>query len=82
MAMGIPIAVSDLPALRELAKPGERGMVFAPEDASSLAGVVGDLLKDDGARKSYAERARAWILQERTLDSNVTRYSEALGPLL
>lgn len=82
MAMGIPVVVSDLPALRELAKPGERGMVFEPANAADLAAVARELLRDDATRNSYAEGGRRWVLEQRTLESNVARYQKALGPLL
>ena len=82
MAMGIPLAVSDLPALRELALPGERGMTFEPSNPDSLADVVLEMLGDNDLRSRLAETARAWVLSERSYDSNVPRYRNALAPLL
>ena len=43
MAMEIPVIAADLPALRELVSPGERGEVFRPSDPEHLADIAGDL---------------------------------------
>ncbi len=82
MAMGVPLAVSDLPALRELALPGERGMSFEPSNPESLADVVAGMLNDAGLRSKLADTARAWVLAERSYTSNVPRYRSALAPFL
>jgi glycosyltransferase involved in cell wall biosynthesis len=53
MAAGVPIVASDVPSLREILDE-KSGFFFAPDDASSLALVVGDVLAD---AKRAAERA-------------------------
>lgn len=82
MAMSIPVIASDLPALREIVAPGERGLVFAPGDEAELAAHIGRLMDDPSLGRSLAETARSWVLSERTLASNASRYREALGALL
>lgn len=82
MAMGLPLLVSDLPALREIAAPGERGRVFEPEDHHALAEAAGDMLTSPGDLAGLAEAGRDWVRSERTLESNVLRYRQALEGLL
>jgi glycosyltransferase involved in cell wall biosynthesis len=82
MAMGLPLLVSDLPALREIAEPGERGQVFEPESADSLAEVAVEMLGSPGELRRLADAGLAWVRAQRTLDSNVGRYREALAGLI
>jgi glycosyltransferase involved in cell wall biosynthesis len=82
MAMGVPLVTSDLPALRELAAPGERGSVFEPENLDSLTEVLESLLHDGGLRSQLSNAARQWVLAERTLESNVERYRKAFDGIL
>lgn len=69
MAMGVPIMVSDLPALLEIADDG-RCAVFRHEDPANLAEVAAALHANPGAREELVSRARAWVTTERTWDAN------------
>lgn len=82
MAMGLPVIAADLPALRELASPGDRGMVFAPSDPDDLARVAADLITDVGTRHRLAAAGQAWVRADRTLESNTRRYAEILSRAL
>jgi glycosyltransferase involved in cell wall biosynthesis len=74
MAMGIPIVVSDLPALTEIAAPGERGVTYAPGDAAALAAVIGQLMDTSELRHRLGAAGRAWVIRERTWAANAARY--------
>lgn len=76
MAMRRPMIVSDLPALTEVAKPGERGLAFAPGDADALAEAVEVFLDHPEHASALAEEARRWVLAERTWAANGKRYRE------
>lgn len=82
MAMGIPVIAADLPALRELVSPGERGEVFRPSDPEHLADIAGDLLVDDDRRMKYAAAGRAWVESDRTVEANAHRYASILRSVL
>ncbi|NBO46695.1 MAG: glycosyltransferase [Actinobacteria bacterium] len=69
MAMGVPIMVSDLPALLEIAEDN-RCAVFRHEDPSHLADVAAALHANPGQREELVKRARAWVTSERTWDAN------------
>lgn len=79
MAMELPIVVSDLPALSEVAAPGERGLSFVPEDPASLAATVAPLLDDPALRARFGAAGRDWVQRERTWAANGKRYVEAYG---
>lgn len=74
MAMGIPLVVSDLPALTEIAAPGERGSAFPPGDAAALVAVLERLMDQPASGASMAAAGRSWVLAERTWASNGPRY--------
>jgi glycosyltransferase involved in cell wall biosynthesis len=82
MAMRRPLIVSDLPALAELAKPGERGLVFTPGDSDSLALAVETMLDNPDLARRLAEEGRRWVLAERTWAANGKRYQDIYREVL
>jgi glycosyltransferase involved in cell wall biosynthesis len=82
MAMQRPMIVSDLPALTEAVKPDERGLVFAPGDAESLARCVETLLDHPDQARRFAADGRRWVLAERTWASNGPRYEQIYREVL
>ena len=79
MAMGRPIVISDLPALREIAAPDERGLVFPPGDAAALADAVQRLFDDPELAAGLGEAGRDWVVNERQWSMNGPRYVEAFA---
>lgn len=80
MAMGIPVVVADLPALREIVGD-ERGARFRSGSAEDLAGRLEALLADPESLRRMGEAGRAWVTQERTWDSNGPRLAAAYATL-
>ncbi len=76
MAMGIPLIVSDLPALTEIAAPGERGLAFPLGDAEALVATLDQLIENPEMGRRLAAAAREWVVAERTWRSNGPRYAE------
>lgn len=74
MALERAMVVSDLPALREITAPPDRGRTFAVGDHEDLARVVGELLDDDAERERSGRASRAWVEQERDWSMNGARY--------
>jgi glycosyltransferase involved in cell wall biosynthesis len=81
MAMARPLLVADLPALREVVAPGERGVTFRPGDPADLAGVAATLIDDRERLGRLGSAGRAWVERERTWAANGQRYREAYGRL-
>ena len=85
MALGIPVLVSDLPALREIVDPPNRGVTAPPGDAVALADTIAALADDPDWRARLAAAAREWVLRERSWAANGARYrttyESILGPL-
>jgi glycosyltransferase involved in cell wall biosynthesis len=61
MARGVPVACSDLPVLREVA--GGIADPLDPDDAASIAGALGRLLRPDPARATRVAAGRARAAQ-------------------
>lgn len=79
MALARPLVVSDLPALREVAAPPRRGLVFPPGDHVALADVLAELLADPERAKELGEAGFQWVTAERQWAMNGPRYVEAFA---
>jgi len=79
MAMGIPLLVSDLPALVEIvaddAQP--RGFTYRAEDAADLARVATASLGDPDELRRRANFAAEWVRRERTWAANGRNFVQA-----
>lgn len=71
MLRGLPLVVSDLPALRELVRDGETGLLAAAADVASFAAACRRLDADPALRRRLGEAARRWVLAERTWERNL-----------
>lgn len=76
MAAGLPVLVSDLPALTEITGDGQRGESFAVGDAGALADALVRLAHDPQRRDRLAAAGRAWVESERSWGANGLRYRE------
>ena len=66
MALGVPVLVSDLPALVEIVAPPMRGMTAPAGNARALADAIVRLADDPAARTRMTLAAEAWVRSERT----------------
>ncbi len=73
MALGVPLIVSDRPALREIVG-SDRGEVFRSEDHADLARTIDELARSPERRRELSQRAKAWVFAERTWTTNAARY--------
>ena len=85
MALGIPILVSDLPALTEIVDPPNRGQAAPAGDPVGLADAIERLMDDPDGRARMAAAGREWVRTERRWAANGPRYLAAyeriLGPI-
>jgi glycosyltransferase involved in cell wall biosynthesis len=82
MAMGKPLVVANLPALVEIAAPGERGLEFQHGDPDALADAVETLIDQPETMRRFGEEGRRWVLAERTWARNGARYREIYAETL
>jgi glycosyltransferase involved in cell wall biosynthesis len=79
MSRGVPVVVSDVPALRETT--ADAGLRFDPRKPESLAAVLVDLLSDSSLRAEYGRRGReraAAFSWERTAELTEAAYLQVL----
>jgi glycosyltransferase involved in cell wall biosynthesis len=70
LAMARPLVIADLPPLREIAAPEERGLAYTPGDVASLAMVLKRLMDDPELGRRIASRGHDWVVHERTWAAN------------
>lgn len=82
MAAGLPVVVSDLPALTEITGAGARGESFPAGDGAALAEVLARLHADPARRAELAAAGREWVCAERTWAANGPRYQAIYDAVL
>ncbi len=73
MAAGVPVAVTDVGANREVIENGACGILL-PEDEALWPGVLGAALADRGRLQSMAERARGRVEAHYSLQATLDGY--------
>lgn len=78
MAAGVCAISGDLPAIRELIKHDETGMMIPPGDVDALVDVLRRLINAPGLRSRLAEQGRAHVRAEFSDEVNLARIRSAL----
>jgi glycosyltransferase involved in cell wall biosynthesis len=76
LAFGRPLLVSDVGALRDLARESGGARLATAGSARSFARQITTLLDDDRARARLAEAGRQWVLSRRTWAENAELYRQ------
>ena len=63
LAVGVPVVAAHTGALPELVHDGEDGLLFIPDDSSSLADRIATLVRDPQLRRSMSQAALAMAAQ-------------------
>jgi len=82
MALGTPLLVSDLEALRELVADGGCGGLFTAGDPRALAGELQALTRDPKRRARYVDAARARLAARHGLEAVIAEYERIYERLL
>lgn len=77
MAAGVPIVASDLPAIREILRPDENGILVAPDDPAALAQGISRILSDRDLAGRLASQASRDVA-DYTWDARARRIVEFL----
>ena len=73
----VPLAASDVGALREIIRPGVTGALAASGDPASFADIMEPLLDSADIRRKYGANAREWVARDRTWAHNASIYQAA-----
>jgi glycogen(starch) synthase len=82
MALGTPVIVSDLEALREAVGDGEAGAVFARGSARGLQAEIVALTADPSRRQRYMRAARARLEAKHRLETVLDEYERIYESLV
>ncbi|WP_260462827.1 glycosyltransferase family 4 protein [Streptomyces sp. TRM72054] len=81
MASGLPVAASDLPALRELVQPGVTGLLVPPPSPQTWADAIETLLYSRNRRAEWGAAAREFVARDRTWERVAATTREAYRAL-
>ena len=82
MAMGIPLLMSDLPALVEIAGEQRRAHTFKAGDADDLAREIRSLEDDPAERKRMIESSAQWVKEERDWQKTAESFNSVYASVL
>jgi glycosyltransferase involved in cell wall biosynthesis len=70
LASSRPVVASDLPALAEIVRNNETGLLADAGDPVAFAAAIRVLLEDAELAAALGRNGRAWVLRERTWAAN------------
>lgn len=76
LAMGVPVAASDLAGNRELVQEGKTGLLFPPGDDAALAKRMEWILDHPAEAKAQAEAGRALVRERFGVARHIARHHE------
>lgn len=77
-AAGLPVVATRIGGIEDLVRPGETGILVAPDDVDGLVEAIGRAQDDYEAALDRARQARAHVLSRFDLDREVTRLVAAI----
>lgn len=78
MALELPVIAGDLPSIRDLVRDGETGVLVPGDDVETLSDVLFRLSRDPAERRRLGQAGRRLVVDEFSLDANITRLEHAL----
>jgi glycosyltransferase involved in cell wall biosynthesis len=78
MSTGLACVVSDIPANRQLIKPGEQGLLTPVGDSVAIAAAILELLRDTDLRERMGQASRQTILDNYSIELVVNRYESLI----
>jgi len=73
MALGLPVVVTDVPALREVVEEGRSGLFFTLQSSDELGKAISTLLDDPERAEAFGRRGRQIFLDRFTMDRYMPR---------
>ncbi|SHF57795.1 Glycosyltransferase involved in cell wall bisynthesis [Desulfacinum infernum DSM 9756] len=81
MGCGCPVIASDLPAIRDVIRHGETGLLAPPEQSTSLADAICRALTDPGLLKNLSDHGREWARRHFDWNEIGEKYKRLLNRL-
>lgn len=82
MACGTPVVAFDVGGVPDMVRPGETGLLAAPEDVAALREAIVTLLDDNGLRARLAHNCRQVAVNEYALGIQARRYTALYEELI
>ena len=82
MACGLPVVVTDLPAIKEWAKDGYNGLLVPPKDSHQVYEKINLLLNDDDLIKKFGRRSYEIAKNKADWDKNFKKLEKIYDKLL
>ncbi|HXG27144.1 MAG TPA: glycosyltransferase family 4 protein [Candidatus Binatia bacterium] len=82
LAMARPMIIADLPALREIANPDERGLAYPAGDIAAMADAIERVMDDPGLAARLGEAGRKWVATTRRWADNGPRFRDVYRKVL
>jgi glycosyltransferase involved in cell wall biosynthesis len=76
LSTGLPLVVSDVPALSLIVDASGAGDTFTPQDPTDLARAVLPILENPSLAGELGERGAAFVRRHHTWDQNAARYRQ------
>ncbi|MBI2915403.1 MAG: glycosyltransferase family 4 protein [Elusimicrobia bacterium] len=76
LAMGIPVAASDVSGNREIVQDGKTGYLVAANNPDALARTILQALTDETLSKRMAMKGREWVLQNCSLQVMADKFCQ------
>lgn len=77
LACARPVVASRLPALEEIVREGESGLLFRAGDCFEFSNKLGRLLRSEELRTRYGQAGRQSVLKSRTWKANAKAMADA-----
>jgi glycosyltransferase involved in cell wall biosynthesis len=82
MACGTPVVAFAVGGVTDIVRPGETGLLAAPEDVRALREAIITVLTDDDLRLRLSAQCRRVAVEEYALDIQARRYIEVYASLI
>lgn len=82
MSCGLPVVACSGSGVAEVVRDGETGFLVPPDDASALASVLRNLLRDAACRERVGKAARQYAVTQADSDICVRRYERFLASVV
>jgi glycosyltransferase involved in cell wall biosynthesis len=82
MSMGLPVAVSQVPAIMEWVKHGVNGLVFPPKDIEALSNSLEVLIMDENLREKFSKKNKEITLERADWEKNYEKLEGIFNDLV